>query len=97
MRCDATTSRRGEQEAEVLADKRQRCNERASMDAMLAGSNNNDKSSGGQSKNHFKGSAEGGLREVTHEFGGQPLCGGRDRALDTVAVAPLSHFFWFVV
>jgi hypothetical protein len=64
---------------------------------MQAGSNNNNKSSGRQSKNCFEGSAERGLREVTREFGGQPFCGGSNRAPDTVVVAPLSHFFWFVV
>ncbi len=47
----------------------------------------------------FEGSAEGGLKQVNRDFGGQPLCrgDGGNRALDTVVVAPLSHFLWFVV
>jgi hypothetical protein len=64
---------------------------------MQAGGNNNDKNRVWQSKNCFEGSVEGGLREVTHEFGGQPLNGGSNRAHDTVVVAPLSIFLWFVV
>jgi hypothetical protein len=60
---------------------------------MQVGGNNDDKSNRRQSKNDFKGSTEGGLREVTREFGGQPLRGGSNRALDTVVIVPLSHFF----
>ncbi len=41
-RCNATTSWRGKQEAEVLADKRWQRNKRASLDAMKAGDNNDD-------------------------------------------------------
>jgi hypothetical protein len=40
--------------------------------------------SGWRSKNCFKGSAEGWLREVAHEFGGQIPHGGRNRASDSV-------------
>jgi hypothetical protein len=35
--------------------------------------------SGWLSKNCFKGSAEGGLREIAHEFGGWIPHGGGDR------------------
>jgi hypothetical protein len=58
MRCDATTSRRGKEEAEVLADNRWWRNKRASTDAMQVGGKNDDKSSRWQSKNCFEGSAE---------------------------------------
>jgi hypothetical protein len=51
--------------------RRRRRDKRTSMDAMQAGSDNNNKSSMPQSKNCFERSAEGGLREVTREFGGQ--------------------------
>jgi hypothetical protein len=91
-RWDAATSQQREREAETLADKIPRCNEKVSADAMGAGSNNNNKSSWRQSKNHFKGSVEGGLREVTRKFCGQPLRGGSYKVLDTVVVALLSHF-----
>jgi hypothetical protein len=64
MRCDATTSQQGKQEAEGLADIRGWRDERASADVMQAGGNNNNNSSGWRSKNCFKGSVEGGLREV---------------------------------
>ncbi len=48
-------------------------------------------------QNCFERSAEGGSREVTREFGGQPFRGGGNRALDTAVIAPQSHFLWFVV
>jgi hypothetical protein len=54
MRCNATTSRQGKREVEVLADNRWRHTNRASADAMQAGGNNDDKSSGQQIKNCLK-------------------------------------------
>jgi hypothetical protein len=58
--------------------------------------NNNLERSGWQSKKCFEGCLEGWLREVTHEFGGQPFCGGGNRASSGVGTGALSHFFSFI-
>ncbi len=54
--------------------------------------------SGRQGKNHFKGSVEGGLREVSHEFGGKIPHGGGNRASGGVGTRwVISVVLFFVV